>query len=148
MYAQKSIQLPEFLKTEHTLIPITQIKEEHYKLVPHIWTFKMQTLKHANALPPVHWHQVWVNWQLALHLLLLTNLPLHHLPPPLPPPVSNSSCLFTRCQPLCASCCTVLLYFSRSCTVRLKIFPLFVVFDFICIICVKSIINLLQYGTI
>ncbi|XP_059778263.1 tigger transposable element-derived protein 1-like [Balaenoptera ricei] len=33
-------------------------------------------------------------------------------PPPLPPPVSNSSCLFTRCQPLDASCCTVLLYFS------------------------------------
>ncbi|KAJ8792345.1 hypothetical protein J1605_019901 [Eschrichtius robustus] len=35
-------------------------------------------------------------------------------PPPRPPPVSNSSCLFTRCQPLDASCCTVLLYFSRK----------------------------------
>ncbi|KAJ8776637.1 hypothetical protein J1605_015226 [Eschrichtius robustus] len=43
-------------------------------------------------------------------------LQLYHLPPPLPPPVSNSSCLFTRCQPLYASCCTVLLYFSRSWT--------------------------------
>ena len=30
-------------------------------------------------------------------------------PMPLPPPVSNSSCLFPQCQPLCASCCTVLL---------------------------------------
>ncbi|XP_060005064.1 uncharacterized protein LOC132520324 [Lagenorhynchus albirostris] len=49
----------------------------------------------------------------ALRLLLLTTLQLYHLPPPLPPPVSNSSCLFTRCQPLDASCCSVLLYFSR-----------------------------------
>ena len=37
----------------------------------------------------------------------------HHFPPPLPSPVSNSSCLFIRCQPLCASHCTILLYFSR-----------------------------------
>ena len=37
----------------------------------------------------------------------------------LPPPVSNSSCLFTQCQPLYANCCTVLLYFSKDCTVRL-----------------------------
>ena len=29
------------------------------------------------------------------HPLLLTILQLCHLPPPLPPPVSNSSCLFT-----------------------------------------------------
>ena len=36
-------------------------------------------------------------------------------PPPLPPPVSNSSCLLTQCQPLCASCYTILLYFSRYC---------------------------------
>ena len=37
----------------------------------------------------------------------------HHFPPPLPSPVSNSSCLFIKCQPLCASYCTILLYFSR-----------------------------------
>ena len=65
-----------------------------------------------------HQHQVWRTSQLALFLLLLTTLQLYHLPPPLPPPVSNSSCLFTRCQPLCASCCTVFLYFSRYYTVR------------------------------
>ena len=35
-------------------------------------------------------------------------LQLYHLPPPPPPPVSNSPCLFTRCQPRYASCCTVL----------------------------------------
>ena len=64
------------------------------------------------------------------------------LPSPtvLPPPVSNSSCLFTQCQPLYANCCTVLLYFSRYCTVRLKCFTFCVCF--LCIICVKSIINL------
>ena len=57
-------------------------------------------------------------------------LQLYHLPPPLPLPVSNSSCLFTRCQPPYASCCTVLLYFSRYCTVRLTMFSLFFVFVF------------------
>ena len=74
-----------------------------------------------------HQRQAWVKLQLALRLLLLTILQLYHLPPPLPPPVSNSSCLFTRCQPLYASCCSVLLYFSRYCTVRLKMFSLFFV---------------------
>ena len=40
-------------------------------------------------------------------------------------------------------------YFSRYCAVRLKMFSLFFVFVyFLCIICVKSIINLLQYSTI
>ena len=56
----------------------------------------------------------------ALHLLLLTALQLCHLPPPLSPPVSDSSHLLARCQALCASYCTMLLYFSRCCTVRLK----------------------------
>ena len=69
--------------------------------------------------------------QLALRLLLLTTLQLYHLPPPLPSAVSNSSCLFTRCQPLYATCWTVLPYFSRYCTVRLKMFSLF----FVCLFC-------------
>ena len=90
----------------------------------------------------LHQWQAWVKLQLALRLLLLTIVQLYHLPPPLPPPVSNSSCLFTWCQPLYASCCTLLLYFSRYCTARLKIF------HFLCIFCVKSIINLLQSSTI
>ena len=66
--------------------------------------------------------QVRVTLQLAPRLLLLSVLSLYHFPPLLPPPVSNSSCLFTWCQPLYASWCTVLLYFSRSCTVKLKLF--------------------------
>ena len=63
---------------------------------------------------------MWVKLQHALHLLLLMILQLYHLPPPIFPPVSNSSCLYTSCQPLYASCCTVLLYFSRYYTIRLK----------------------------
>ena len=51
--------------------------------------------------------QVWVKLQPVLHLLLLMIFQLYRLPPPLPPPVSNSSCLFTWCQSLYASCCTV-----------------------------------------
>ena len=55
-----------------------------------------------------HQCQAWVKLQFALHLLLLTILQLYHLSPPLPPPVRNSSCLFTGCQPPDASCTTVL----------------------------------------
>ena len=69
-----------------------------------------------------HQRQVWVKLQLALLLLLLTILQLYHLPPLLPPPVSDSSCLFAWCQPLCAGYYTVLLDFSRYCTVRKKSF--------------------------
>ena len=43
-------------------------------------------------------------------------------PPPLPSPGSNSSCLVTHCQPLDSIFCTVLLYFSRFCTVRYIVF--------------------------
>ena len=144
-------------------------------------------------------------------------LQLCRLPPRLPPAVSSSSCLFTQCQPVCASCslcvcvcvlapqscptlcdpwahqtpssmelsrkeywsglsfpspgdlpnpriesrspalqadslpselpwklcCTVLLYFSRYCNVELKMFSLFFCVCFLCILCVKSIINLI-----
>ena len=42
-------------------------------------------------------------------------------PAPLPPPGSNSSGLFTGCQPLYASCCTILLYFSRYWTLKVVI---------------------------
>ena len=91
--------------------------------------------------------QAQVKLQPALRLLLLTILQLYHLPPPLPPPASNSSCLFRRCQPLYASPCTVLLYFSRYSTIRLKVLSLFFVFVFLCILGVKSIINPLQYCT-
>ena len=46
--------------------------------------------------------------------------------------ISSSSCLFTRCQSLCASCCAVLLYFSRHSTVGLKVFSL--LFVFVCLL--------------
>ena len=54
--------------------------------------------------------------RLALSLLLLAILQLRHLPPP----VTNSSCLFARCQPLCASCCPVLLYLIKALYRRIK----------------------------
>ena len=73
-------------------------------------------------------------------------LQLYHPPPHLPPPGSNCSCLFTQCPPLYASYCTVLLCCPRYCTVRLKMFSLFLLLFFIvcflCIIWVKSIISL------
>ena len=66
-----------------------------------------------------------------LHLLLLMILQLYHLSPPFPPPVSNSSHLFTWCQPLYASCCTVLSDF--------KCFIFYVCFLYM--ICVQSTIT-------
>ena len=80
-------------------------------------------------------------WNCSLPCLLLLNiLQFYHRSPPIRPPVSNSSCLFIQCQPLYVSCYTVLLYFSRYCTIRLQMF--YFLF-FLCIICVKSIMNLL-----
>ena len=72
-----------------------------------------------------HQYQAWVKLQLALHLLLLTILQFYHLPPP---PVSNSSCLFTCCQPPYVSCYTVLLYFSRYCSLCFLYFLCLLVF--------------------
>ena len=59
-----------------------------------------------------------------------------------PPPVSHSSCLFTGCQPLFTSCCTVLLYFSRHSTVRLEMLYFLCLFFmyYLCEKCYKPII--------
>ena len=70
-------------------------------------------------------------------LLLLMILQLYHLSALLPPPVSNSSCLFTPCQALYSSYCTLLLLFSRYCIVRLKMSSLFSVFVFMHYLCEK-----------
>ena len=49
---------------------------------------------------------------------------------PLPAPVSNTSCLFSRCQPVCQLLYCIPLYFSRYCTVRLEnVFFIFVIFN-------------------
>ena len=71
--------------------------------VPYIGTLQLQTFKDAAAFP-------------------LMTLQLYHPLLPPSPPVSNSSYLFTGCQPLDASCCAVLLYFSRYYTERLNFF--------------------------
>ena len=54
-----------------------------------------------------------------LGLLLPTILKFYSLPPLL---VSNSSCLFIQCQFLYANYSTVLPYFPKYCTIRLKCF--------------------------
>ena len=77
----------------------------------------------------------------AFRLLLLMIFQLYHLLPLLHPPVSNSSCLFTWCQPLYAGCCTGPLSFSRDCKIK-NVFFIFCV-CLLCIICVKIITNLL-----
>ena len=91
-----------------------------------------------------HQGQAWMKSQLTLCLLLLMTLQLYHLAPPIPPPVSNSSCLFTWCQPLYASYYTVC--FKALYRKFENVFFIFCV-CFLCITCVKSITNLLPYGT-
>ena len=74
-----------------------------------------------------HQCQAWVKLQLALHLLLMM---IHQffLLPPLSLLQSVTFCLFSGCQSLCASCCTVVLYFLRYCTETLKMSYLLFVF--------------------
>ena len=74
-----------------------------------------------------HHHQAWVTLQLA------PPDPVSYcsLLPPLHPPGSNSSCLFTWCQPLCVSCCAVLLYFTLYCKIK-NVFCLFFFMDYLC----------------
>ena len=88
--------------------------------VPYTRTSKLQTLKDAyvrsinvrhegnSSLPAAAYR--WCSFSSSL-------------PPPLFPPVSNSSCLFTQQQPLYATYCTVLLNFSGYC--KIKIFCFF-----------------------
>ena len=64
-------------------------------------------------------------------------LQLYHLPPPLLPPVTEASCLFTRCQPPHASSCPASLYFSRYSAVRSKVFSVFFVLVFMHHLCEK-----------
>ena len=56
-----------------------------------------------------------VKLQFALCLLLLMILQIYHFPPPLAPPLVNNCCyLLVHLMPaLQASCCNILLYFSR-----------------------------------
>ena len=98
-----------------TVSPLhTTIQVENFQRCEHVFVCPIMQSVHVSG---IHCHG-----QLALRFLLLMILQLSHLPPPLPPPASNSSCLFTLCQPLYASCCPVQLYFSRYYTVRLKMF--------------------------
>ena len=85
-----------------------------------LWNFK-DVNKHlvpARDQNLCHPRQARVKLKLVLCLLLLTILRLYHISPLLFPPVSNSSCLFTWCQPMCANWCTSVVYFSRYCKIK------------------------------
>ena len=91
-------------------------------------------------------HQAWVKLQLALFLPLLTVLQLYYLPPLLL--LQSVTCLFTQCQPMYASCCTVLLYFSRYYTVRFKIFSLLLCLFFILLVYFYILLYIVLYITL
>ena len=80
--------------------------------------------------------------QLVLRLLLLMTLQLYHLPPPLPPPsVTLLACLLDA-SPWCQLLhYTTVLFEVLYCEMKS-------VYFFLCLICVESIINLLQDSTI
>ena len=76
----------------------------------HLWCLKYSEAYKVCNKVPLHMNfqrcehvfqqcQAWVKLQLALCFLLLMILQLYHLPPPLPPPITNSSCLFNPCMP-------------------------------------------------
>ena len=90
-----------------TLIPPTHI----YNKSPTCELSSSQLSKMWTCVPSM---SAWAKWPLALRLLMLMILQLCHHPPPLTSSVRNSSCLFTRCQPPCATCCTILLYFQGT----------------------------------
>ena len=99
-------------------------------------TYKPSSVKRGKCV--FYQCQAWVKLQLALHLLLLMIFQLYHLPPPASP-VSNSFTLLawsldsSPCMPAVVLC----LYFSRYCTVRLKMFSFCVYLFFMYYLCEK-----------
>ena len=99
------LDLSGFLQSCEVFMLIASLNS-HKRLKQYIT--KLQVANFQSCEHAVHQSQVWVKSQLALWLLLLMIIQLYHVPPSLPPPVSNSSGLFTQCQSLYANCCTVL----------------------------------------
>ena len=113
---------------------------------PQTQTFKLRIFKAVNVCLCVRSRKLVHVYASSVSLPLPTILQRYHLPPSL----SSSQQLFLpvhSIQPLFASRCTVLLYFSRYRTIWLKCL-FFVFVYFLCIFCVKNIIGLLQYSTI
>ena len=70
--------------------------------------------------------------RLSLHLLWLAIFQPYHLPLPFPPPVSNSSCLFIRCQPLLY--CTSILFKAVYSKIK-NVFIIFCLFVYVLVMC-------------
>ena len=88
----------------HHLLSSSQAHDIGTQQVLYLRTFKLQAFRDVSLLCHGLSHQLRTTLQLAIRLLLQRILQLYHLPRLLPPPVSQSSCLFTQCQPLYASC--------------------------------------------
>ena len=97
----------------------TQTSLNHFfKRVERIVSIRNQNLCHQ--------HQAWVTPQLVLCLLLLMILQLYQLPPP--PSVTLLACSLDAIPYVPA---VIICYFTfQGCTIRLKMFSLFSVFDF------------------
>jgi len=91
-----------------------------------------------------HPYRVWVRSLLTLCLLLLPGLQLCCLY--LLALLQAVACLLTPCQPSCAN----LYYAFQGTVLYCKIKTIFFIFCIclLCFICVKSIVNVLQYSTI
>ena len=134
-----SLHLLVYLPTEYPKLCNAGLTITESPVHMNLQVTNFQTSEHV-----FHHHQAWVKctWPCLLLLMILQR---YHLQARLPLPISNSPC-----QPLYTSCCTILLCFLRYCIAWLKMFYCFCMFAFSCIICVKSIANLLhtvQYYT-
>ena len=69
-------------------------------------------------------------------LLLLMKLQPYHLAPPLPPPVSNSSCLLVQCQPIFQLLYRTTVLFKVLCCRIKNVFLIFLCLFFIYHLCV------------
>ena len=118
-------------------------KKESYYPPSLVYSFKRVEWNESSKKPVPSTSGVNEIVAFALCLLLLTVLQHYHHLSPLSTPFSNFLSVHSMLAPICQRC-TVLPYLSRYCTVSLKLFY----FSFFCMICVKSIINLLQYSTI
>lgn len=122
--------------------PLPSLQDASALLYTSFPVVNLQTCEHAaGSRTGQEAHAISTQAWVKLHPLpspVADDPQFHQAPASTPSSISCSSHPVPQCCPsLCASCYTGLLYFSRPCTVKLKIFSLFFVVFFLCIICVK-----------